>query len=114
MNNRDIDSFFRDTKLLDLVEKIERYPNIIWGFSAGRYQMMIQTQENVNRMRIVAFIANESNLDQSELYKLLEANYHSALDARYALTDGRLVSLFLHPFEEINFHSIHFRTLSNY
>ena len=101
MNNKSIEDFFNDSSLSDSVEKIERYPNVIWFFSCGLHQMMIQTQENVNRMRIVAFIAHETDLDQAELYRLMEANYHSALDARYALTDGKLVSLFLHPFEEL-------------
>ena len=101
MNNKNIEDFFLDSGLSDSVEKIERYPNVIWVFSCGLHQMMIQTQENANRMRIVAFIAHEADLDQAELYKLMEANYHSALDARYALTDGQLVSLFLHPFEEL-------------
>jgi len=101
MNNRDIDSFFQNSSLTDSVEKVERYPNVMWGFSASRHQLMIQTQEDANRMRIVAFIANESDLDRPELCKLMEANYHSALDARYALADGKLVSLYLHPFKEL-------------
>jgi len=101
MTNKDIDSFFQDSGLTDSVEKVERYPNVMWGFSAGRHQLMIQTQEEANRMRIVASVVNESDLDRPELCKLMEANYHSALDARYALTDGKLVSLYLHPLEEL-------------
>ena len=101
MDNNDIDQFFEEGGLTTSVQRVERPPNVIWGFVVGNHQMMIQTQESANRMRIVAFIAEQDTLDRDELCKLMEANYHSALDARYALTDGNLVSLFLHPFEEL-------------
>lgn len=102
MNNRDIDEFFDDAGLTHLVERSEHPPNVIWQFQGHGFPMFIQTQESADRMRIVAFIAEAKGLDVQDLGALLEANYHSALDARYALTDGNLVSVFLHPFEELS------------
>ncbi len=103
MDNTDIDRFFEDSDLVDWVERQERMPNVIWSFHAGPFPMFIQTQENANRMRIVAFIAETTDLDREDLIEILEANYHSALDARYAVTDEYVVSAFLHPFRELTF-----------
>lgn len=101
MNNRDIDKFFDDCGLTNSIEKHVRPPNEMWTFAAGQFPMLIQTQESANRMRIVAFIADAASTDAALLRQMLEANYHSALDARYALTDGKVVSVFLHPFAEL-------------
>ncbi len=103
MDNQDIDRFFEESDLADSVEKQMRPPNAIWTFKAGSFPMFIQTQESANRMRIVAFVAEADALGEEELIELLEANYHSALDARYAVTDGYVVSAFLHPFRELTF-----------
>lgn len=102
MNNRAIDEFFEKNGLWDSVQKHVRPPNEMWGLQVGRFPVLIQTQENADRMRIVAFLGDADELDSQELLRLLQANYHTALDARYAITDdGHLVSVFLHPFEEL-------------
>jgi len=101
MDNGEIDSFFRDAGLTDSVTRFEWPPNIIWKFQAVGSQMTIQTQASVNRMRIVAVIKEARKCDREVLSTLLEANYHSALDARYALTENMLVAVFLHPFKEL-------------
>ena len=76
--------------------------------SAGNWQMVIEgtllmciTDENHNRMRIISPIIEEDRLSNEEKQKLLEANFHSALDARYAISDGYLWSAFIHPLREL-------------
>lgn len=101
MDNQDIDRFFADSGLTERIERIDRPPTAMWIFQAGRFPVLIQSQENANRMRIVAFIAEAAELDRDGLATLLEANYHTALDARYALADNQLVAAFLHPFREL-------------
>ena len=73
----------------------------MWGFQASGFSVFIQTQENVNRMRIVVQIGDASTLSQPQLLTLLEANYHTALDARYAVTDDVIVATFIHPLREL-------------
>lgn len=104
MNNCAIDDFFDDNDLSDKVQKQIRPPNEIWFLKAAETPVIIQTQEDANRMRIVAFVAEDAaDLDNQKLVRLMQANYHSALDARYAITDdGQLVAVFLHPFEELS------------
>ena len=102
MTNDDIDQFFVDLSLRAEVEAIDRPPNRIWLFQTGRFPAFIQTQAEANRMRVVVTIAQNPVLDEAEYIRLMEANFHSALDARYALSDGDLVSLYLHPLAELS------------
>ncbi len=102
MNNHDIDQFFESIGMAQLVQKLEQPPSAQWLFQAVGFPMFIQTQESANRMRIVAFINEINELCGTDFIRLLEANYHSALDARYAVSDGRLVSVFLHPLRELS------------
>lgn len=101
MDNQDIDRFFEESDLEEVVQRHERQPNVMWTFYADSFPVLIQTQENVNRMRIVVFIGDASSLERDQIFTLLEANYHTALDARYAITDDQVVSAFIHPFREL-------------
>ena len=103
MENADIDAFFEQSLLTAHVRRVESPPNIMWQFSALGFPMFVQTQDTVDRMRIVAFVAEAEELAAEHLTTLLEANYHSALDARYALTDGYVVSAFIHPLAELSY-----------
>jgi hypothetical protein len=49
------------------------------------------------RMRLVAPIGGAAELTPTQVGAILEANYHSALDARYALSQGILYAAFIHP-----------------
>ena len=72
-----------------------------WQFNVRGRDLLIMTDETHNRMRIMAPIAPQAELDNTELIELLEANYGRALDAKYALNDGVLWSVFTHPLGEL-------------
>jgi hypothetical protein len=50
-----------------------------------------------NRMRLVAAIGPVSDLTAEHVARILEANFHTALDARYATSNGYLYAAFIHP-----------------
>lgn len=54
-----------------------------------------------NRMRAMVPIASAEDLTSEELMRIMQANFDSALDARYAIARGRLWGVFLHPFKEL-------------
>lgn len=56
---------------------------------------------NANRMRILVPISSVEGLGEAELLRLMQANFDSALDARYAVANGRLWSTFIHPLAEL-------------
>lgn len=50
-----------------------------------------------DRMRAMVPIRAADGLDADELMRLMQANFDSALDARYAVAQGRLWGVFIHP-----------------
>ena len=70
-------------------------------FSYAQTEITIVTDETANRMRIIVPILSADLLDAEELYRLLQANFDSALDARYALAQGILWSTFIHPLSSL-------------
>jgi hypothetical protein len=50
-----------------------------------------------NRMRLIAPITSRNAVAAEHLEMMLIANFHTALDARYALSNGIIYAVFLHP-----------------
>ena len=73
-----------------------------WQFKIEARDMWVITDEAHNRMRIISPVGPQEGLDLSAMTRLLEANFASALDAKYALRDGTLWSVFTHPLAELS------------
>ena len=56
-----------------------------WQLIYGDRLVLIITDEKNNRMRIFSPVIAESDLKNGQMVKMLEANFHSALDAKYSL-----------------------------
>lgn len=50
-----------------------------------------------DRMRAMVPIRSADGLSPDELMRLMQANFDTALDARYAVAQGRLWGVFIHP-----------------
>ncbi len=50
-----------------------------------------------DRMRAIVPIRSAEGLSTEELMRLMQANFDTALDARYAVARGRLWGVFIHP-----------------
>ncbi len=93
-------------------KKLEKILNVVsdstqgelgyWQFKYFDRYFLLITDEKNNRMRIVSPIVEEEKLDEEYYKKCLEANYHTALDVKYALSDGLLWSVFIHPLKELS------------
>lgn len=68
-----------------------------WQFELEGFYAMVITDENADRMRIIVQIPDTEALDAALLLRLMQANFDSALDARYAIANGSLWSTFIHP-----------------
>ncbi|TMM55870.1 hypothetical protein FEE95_14560 [Maribacter algarum] len=62
--------------------------------------------ENANRMRIISPIVETKDLKEEQLLNMLVANFHSALDVKYALSDEVIWSVFIHPLKELGDHQV--------
>lgn len=54
-----------------------------------------------DRMRAVVPVASVEGLSPEDLMRVLQANFDTALDARYAVAGGRLWSVYLHPLRSL-------------
>ncbi len=59
------------------------------------------TDESANRMRLMAGVIEQAKLKEEDLVVLMEANFDRALDAKYALSNNVLWSVFAHPLREL-------------
>lgn len=71
--------------------------NGAWQFFYSGTRMMCITDSNFDRMRIIAPIMEQKDMTEAQMRSVLDANFHTALDARYATNDGVLYSAFIHP-----------------
>jgi len=96
MDNQRIDTLLR--RITDDVEGEAGY----WRITVNDYQAVIITDESADRMRIIVPIAESSGLEPGRMLRLMQANFDSALDARYCIAKGTLWSAFIHPLAELS------------
>lgn len=70
-------------------------------FAIDDIPVLIVTDVRANRMRAMVPIRSAETMTEDEMQRVLQANFDSALDARYAVAQGRLWGVFLHPFKEL-------------
>ena len=73
-----------------------------WSVTFQGFPMLVVTDEDHNRMRIMAPVIEVEKLEKEQLIRLMEANFETALDARYAIYNGLLWSVFIHPLAELS------------
>lgn len=107
--------------LLQLGELIERLDpeaqrdGNIWTLRYDELPLYVIADDSADRMRIMSPIVEAAALPQEQLYRVLQANFESALDARYAIAQGVLWSAYLHPLgalSEVQFFSGMAQTLN--
>ncbi|MEL7298368.1 MAG: hypothetical protein AAGJ86_11965 [Pseudomonadota bacterium] len=79
-----------------LDDNYQRNENSI-AFSFADRDVLIIADPTADRMRVMTPVNAADALDPEELYRLLQANFDSALDARYAIANDMLWSTFIHP-----------------
>ena len=55
-----------------------------------------------DRMRIIAPIKKYAGTAQEQMDNMMMANFHNSLDARYAVSQDILYSVFIHPLSTLN------------
>ena len=68
-----------------------------WELVYKGVQMLCITDEKNNRMRIIAPITQAAEANKELLFDALTANFHSALDVKYAIANEIIWSAFVHP-----------------
>ena len=72
-----------------------------WKFDINGVGMICMTDEYHNRMRIISPITLVNKVNHQTILSCMEANFHTALDAKYAISDGAVWAAFIHPLKEL-------------
>ena len=59
--------------------------------------ILVITDPIADRMRAMVAIRSVESLSEKELMRMMQANFDTALDARYAIAHGKLWAIFIHP-----------------
>jgi len=92
-------------RMLELARRIDSEAsnegNTIQFKLLGRTHIFIHDAQ-ADRMRLISPIAQADILNEALMYRLLQANYDSALDARYAVANDIVWSVFIHPLSSLS------------
>ena len=96
MNNKQLGKIL--TEVSDSIKGEEGY----WQVLYKEAMMIVITDQKHNRMRIITPVAYISELDETMFQKALEANFHTALDVKYAISENIMWTVFIHPLKELS------------
>ncbi len=68
-----------------------------WLLAVEGIEAVVIFDATADRMRIMIPIEPADELEQEQLIRLMQANFDSALDARYAIAQGMLWGTYIHP-----------------
>jgi len=84
-----------------LVDETQGSGNVL-VFAIDDVSITMISDSAANRMRLVSPVIEADKLTEQQIAATLISNYHLALDARYAIGDGVLVTTFIHPLAELS------------
>lgn len=91
-------------RLLEIIEQESDTLNIQGNsiqFVYNETMLVCIYDEGANRMRIVTPIVELEKLEEDQVLNALVANFHSALDVKYALSNEIIWSIYVHPLREL-------------
>jgi len=99
-----LNTVMNNTRLGELLRKID--PDLkakpgYWELQIQKYRITIITDERADRMRIITPIVEAKDVGRDLLYRLMQANFDSALDARYSIAKNIIWSTFIHPLSNL-------------
>lgn len=88
-------------RILQTLEPNVKGGNGQWQMVRDGIPVMILTDESHNRMRVIAPAAEVKDVDQKILTRMMQANFSTALDARYAIFRDMVWAAFIHPLDSL-------------
>lgn len=64
-------------------------------------QLFVFTDTRNNRMRVMTPVRTQQGITPNEMTRMMQANFDSALDARYAIAQDMLWGVFVHPLAQL-------------
>lgn len=91
--------------LTSVTDSLEGHSGV-WQLEYNDRVMLVITDEVHDRMRIITPVKSMEETTAGELESAMIANFHSVLDARYAVSEDILWAAFIHPFRELSEQSV--------
>lgn len=91
MNNVRLDSIFQS-----VLDTVTGEPGR-WELTLAETKMLCLTDERHDRMRIITPVQTLEDATPEEVFACMEANFHTALDVKYAVADGMIWVAYIHP-----------------
>jgi len=94
-------------KLASIIKRLDDKAggnNGFWQLQIEGHEVSVITDEKADRMRIIVPVTRVESLKDGELIRLMQSNFDSALDARYAIAKGIVWSAFIHPLSSLTDH----------
>lgn len=86
------------------VEKVFKKLNLeiegdegVWMVNYSERWVLVFADDSADRMRIFTPVISRDEIGSDEWERMLEANFHTALDAKYGLYNEYVISVFSHP-----------------
>ncbi len=87
----------RLAKIIQSLDPDATYQGTNFQLEVADVPVIIITDPTADRMRAMVPIRSANDMTPEEVMRVLQANFDSALDARYAVANGRLWAVFIHP-----------------
>ena len=68
-----------------------------WQIKYRNMPIFVVADDDADRIRIMSPVSSAATLSEDHLVRLMQANFESALDARYAIAQGAVWSAYIHP-----------------
>lgn len=88
--------------LLSKLDKNVEGEKGLWQLKIAEVSITVITDSKSNRMRIISPVAEITGIEPKDLYRMMQANFDSALDARYSIAKNIIWAAYIHPLEELN------------
>ena len=73
-----------------------------WQLNFAGRELLVLADPESDRMRVLAPIGDAQSVSPEQILRMMVANFHTALDARYAfISDGTVVAVYLHPLSSL-------------
>lgn len=87
----------RMTQIIQAIDTEAQARGNMIMFTLDDIPLVVVADPVADRMRAMVPIRSAAGLSSDELMRLMQANFDTALDARYAVAQGRLWGVFIHP-----------------
>jgi len=88
--------------LTRLDNKAEHPREGFWRFTISGASVIAVADKQHDRLRILVGIQSAKDLNQTQLKKITQSNFDTALDARYAISQDVLWAIYVHPLKSLS------------